>query len=42
MNYANVADTIIDGGEGTTRLSAVIDCTDSSDPVIIREGNPLK
>lgn len=42
MNYANVADLIIDGGEGATRLSAVIDCTDSSDPVIIREGNPLK
>lgn len=42
MNYSNVADLIIDGGEGATHLSAVIDCTDSSNPEIIREGNPLK
>lgn len=42
MNYANIADLIIDGGEGSTSLSAVVDCTDSSNPEIIREGNPLK
>lgn len=42
MTHQQIADLIIDGGEGGTRLSAVVDLTDSSDPQIIREGNPLK
>lgn len=42
MNYGQIADLIVDGGEGGTRLSAVVDLTDSSNPEIIREGNPLK
>ena len=42
MNHQQIADLIIDGGEGGTHLSAVVDITDSSAPEIIREGNPLK
>lgn len=36
--YHGKADLIIDGGESDTRLSTVVDLTDSSSPEIIREG----
>lgn len=38
MNYENIANMIIDGGEGGLQLSTVVDCTDSSSPEIIRQG----
>lgn len=37
-SYRGVADVLIDGGDGGTTGSAVVDLTDSSSPVIIREG----
>lgn len=36
--YHGRADLMIDGGESDTRLSTVVDLTDSSSPEIIREG----
>lgn len=38
MDYENVADLIVDGGDGGLQLSTVIDCLDSSNPEIIRQG----
>lgn len=38
MRYNDVAEIIIDGGEGELTPSTIIDCTDSSSPEIIREG----
>lgn len=38
MNYDGQASLIIDGGEGGTQPSTIIDLTDSSDPQIIRQG----
>ncbi len=38
MRYNDVAELIIDGGEGELTPSTIIDCTDSSSPEIIREG----
>ena len=38
INYQGLADILIDGGDGQTAGSAVIDLTDSSAPEIIREG----
>lgn len=41
MRYENDVDIIIDGGQGDTIPSTVIDCTDSSNPELIREGKGL-
>lgn len=38
MNYASVASLIIDGGQGGTVPSTVVDITDASDPVVVRQG----
>lgn len=38
VRYDSVADLMIDGGEGATEGSTVVDLTDSSSPVIIRPG----
>ncbi len=38
MRYADVADLLIDGGEGGYEGSTVVDLTDSSNPVVIRQG----
>ena len=39
LRYDEVAALIVDGGEGNVLASTVVDLTDSSDPVIIREGS---
>ena len=39
LRYDEVAALIVDGGEGNILASTVVDLTDSSDPVIIREGS---
>lgn len=38
MRYSDTVDIVIDGGEGGTEPSTVIDITDSSNPEIIRPG----
>lgn len=38
MNHQRDAAVMIDGGDGTTDVSTVIDLTDSSEPVILRQG----
>lgn len=38
MRYESIAALIIDGGEGGIVPSTVIDCLDSSDPQIVRQG----
>lgn len=38
LEYASTAQVIIDGGEGGTTPSTVVDLTDSSDPQIVRQG----
>lgn len=38
MHYEGAVDAIVDGGEGKTVPSAVIDLTDSRNPEILREG----
>ena len=38
MRYSDTVDIVIDGGEGGTEPSTVIDITDSSNPEIIRQG----
>lgn len=38
MHFRGQADAIIDGGEGREIPSAVVDLTDSSAPVVLREG----
>lgn len=38
LRYDDVASLIVDGGEGNTFASTVVDLSDSSAPVIIREG----
>ena len=38
MNFEREAAVMIDGGDGTTDVSTVIDLTDSSDPTILRQG----
>lgn len=38
MNYENVATLIIDGGEGGTQPSTIVNCLDSSAPEILRQG----
>lgn len=41
LQYDRQADVVIDGGEGDTLLSTVVDLTDSSNPIIIRQGKGL-
>ena len=41
MRYATVADLMIEGGEGATEGSTVVDITDSSSPEIIRPGRGI-
>jgi tRNA threonylcarbamoyl adenosine modification protein (Sua5/YciO/YrdC/YwlC family) len=41
MRYDGLASVMIDGGEARGIPSAIIDCTDSSDPQILRDG-PLE
>lgn len=38
MAYESIATLIIDGGEGGTVPSTVVDCLDSTDPQIVRQG----
>lgn len=38
LNYSGTVDCMIDGGEGGLVGSTVVDCTDSSNPVVIRQG----
>lgn len=38
MNHERDAAVMIDGGDGSTDVSTVVDLTDSSDPVILRQG----
>lgn len=38
LKYEDVVDFIIDGGEGDYEASTVVDLTDSSNPVILRQG----
>lgn len=38
MRYADVVQYVIDGGLGGLQPSTVVDCTDSSSPVVVREG----
>ncbi|MDE6489827.1 MAG: threonylcarbamoyl-AMP synthase, partial [Muribaculaceae bacterium] len=38
MNFEREAAVMIDGGDGTTDVSTIIDLTDSSDPTILRQG----
>lgn len=38
MEYENIADLIIDGGEGGLQLSTVVDMLDPTEPEIIRQG----
>lgn len=38
MHYEHSADMMVDGGEGGTQLSTIVDLTDSSDPQIVRQG----
>lgn len=38
LTYANDVAVCIDGGRGGIQLSTLIDLTDSSDPVVLREG----
>lgn len=38
LTYANDVALVIDGGTGGTRLSTLVDLTDSSNPEVIREG----
>lgn len=38
MHYAHCADLMVDGGEGGTDHSTVVDLTDSASPVILRQG----
>ena len=38
LRYADAVDLLIDGGEGGYEPSTVVDLTDSSNPVIVRQG----
>lgn len=38
MHYGDVISLVLDGGEGGTVPSTVVDLTDSANPIIIREG----
>ena len=38
VKYASVADLMLDGGEGGSEPSTVVDLTDSSSPEILRQG----
>lgn len=38
LNYSGTVDCMIDGGEGGLVGSTVVDCTDSSNPVVTRPG----
>ncbi len=38
LHYDNFADLMLDGGPGTTVPSTIIDLTDSSNPVLVRQG----
>lgn len=40
LRYSNVPDisVLVDGGAGLTKGSTVVDCLDSSEPVVIRQG----
>ncbi len=38
LEYSSVADLIIDGGNGDTVPSTIVDLTDSSDPQLVRQG----
>jgi len=41
LHYAHCADLMVDGGEGGTELSTVVDLTDSSAPEVIRQGKVI-
>lgn len=38
LNYSGTVDCMIDGGDGALIPSTVVDCTDSSAPVVTRDG----
>jgi tRNA threonylcarbamoyl adenosine modification protein (Sua5/YciO/YrdC/YwlC family) len=38
LRYSNDIDLMIDGGEGTTFVSTVVDLSDSSSPELVRQG----
>lgn len=38
MHYAHLAEVAVDGGRGGTVPSTIVDLTDSSNPVVVREG----
>lgn len=38
LNYSGTVDCMIDGGDGGLVGSTIIDCTDSSNPVVTRQG----
>lgn len=38
LNYSGTVDCMIDGGEGALIPSTVVDCTDSSAPMVTRDG----
>lgn len=39
--YANVAEILIDGGQGGSVPSTVVDLTDSADPIVLRQSNAV-
>lgn len=38
LAYGHIADVVIDGGEGATEASTIVDITDPASPEVIREG----
>lgn len=38
LHYAAAVDLVIDGGEGNTEPSTVVDLSDPADPVVVRQG----
>ncbi len=38
LRYSDTVDLVVDGGEGSTLQSAIIDLTDSYNPAVVREG----
>ena len=41
LNMEDVADIMVDGGQGDNRPSTVVDCLDSSAPEVVREGKGI-
>lgn len=41
MKMEDVADIMVDGGQGDNRPSTVVDCLDSSSPEVVREGKGI-